>query len=82
MRLDHLLSKEASSNRVVARNVLVRLLVLLSSLFNLEGISPLGDIRGYSSAGRTPALQAGGHRFESDYLHQDGPIAQLARAHD
>ena len=39
-------------------------------------------MRGYSSAGRTPALQAGGHRFESDYLHQDGPIAQLARAHD
>ena len=25
--------------------------------------------RGYSSAGRAPALQAGGHRFESDYLH-------------
>ena len=26
--------------------------------------------RGYSSVGRAPALQAGGHRFESDYLHQ------------
>ena len=25
---------------------------------------------GYSSAGRAPALQAGGHQFESDYLHQ------------
>ena len=25
--------------------------------------------RGYSSAGRAPALQAGGHRFESVYLH-------------
>ena len=25
--------------------------------------------RGYSSAGRAPALQAGGHRFEPDYLH-------------
>ena len=24
---------------------------------------------GYSSVGRAPALQAGGHRFESDYLH-------------
>ena len=24
---------------------------------------------GYSSAGRAPALQAGGHRFEPDYLH-------------
>ena len=38
-------------------------------------------IRGYSSAGRAPALQAGGHRFEPDYLHQDGLIAQLVRAH-
>ena len=27
-------------------------------------------IWGYSSAGRAPALQAGGHRFEPDYLHQ------------
>ena len=26
--------------------------------------------RGYSSAGRAPALQAGGRRFEPDYLHQ------------
>ena len=24
---------------------------------------------GYSSAGRAPALQAGSHRFEPDYLH-------------
>ena len=36
---------------------------------------------GYSSAGRAPALQAGGHRFEPDYLHQHGLIAQLVRAH-
>ena len=28
------------------------------------------DKRGYSSAGRAPALQAGGHRFDPDYLHQ------------
>ena len=28
-------------------------------------------MRGFSSAGRAPALQAGGHRFESDNLHQD-----------
>ena len=28
-------------------------------------------IWGYSSAGRAPALQAGGHRFDSDYLHQE-----------
>ena len=25
---------------------------------------------GYSSAGRAPALQAGGRRFDPDYLHQ------------
>ena len=29
-----------------------------------------GIVRGYSSAGRAPALQAGGHRFDPDYLHQ------------
>ena len=28
-------------------------------------------MRGFSSAGRAPALQAGGHRFESGNLHQD-----------
>ena len=26
---------------------------------------------GYSSVGRAPALQAGGHEFESRYLHSD-----------
>ena len=26
---------------------------------------------GYSSVGRAPALQAGGHEFESRYLHED-----------
>ena len=43
------------------------------SLFNLEGA---GDevcgkkiAWGYSSAGRAPALQAGGRRFDPDYLH-------------
>ena len=42
-------------------------------------------LRGVSSAGRAPALQAGGHRFDPGTLHQKkghGPIAQLARAHD
>src|SRR6185436_13681701 len=29
-------------------------------------------IRGCSSAGRAPALQAGGRRFESDHLHHFG----------
>ena len=43
------------------------------SLFNLEGIRTLKMVWGYSSAGRAPALQAGGRRFDPDYLHQTGP---------
>ena len=39
-------------------------------------------IWGFSSAGRAPALQAGGQRFDPANLHQYGPIAQLVRAHD
>ena len=36
--------------------------------------------RGYSSDGRAPALQAGGQRFDSAYLHQQyGPVVQLVR---
>ena len=30
------------------------------------------DTRGCSSVGRAPALQAGGHGFESHHLHQPG----------
>ena len=65
---------------------------LLKSLFNFQG--PARDIRGYSSAGRAPALQAGGQRFDPAYLHQRfkrncktsdepqfGLIAQVVRAH-
>ena len=29
------------------------------------------ELWGYSSVGRAPALQAGGHEFESRYLHAD-----------
>ena len=92
MRLDHLLSKETSKVNNFCN-------VLWSeqsarefrkvSLFNLEGA---GDedcekkiARGYSSAGRAPALQAGGRRFDPDYLHHlssYGSVAQLARAYD
>ena len=35
---------------------------------------------GISSVGRAPALQAGGHEFESRILHW-GLIAQQVRAH-
>ena len=34
---------------------------------------PLSPERGVSSAGRAPALQAGGHRFDPDTLHQADP---------
>ena len=34
------------------------------------------DNWGYSSAGRAPALQAGGRRFDPDYLHQDVTLVQ------
>ena len=40
-----------------------------NSLFNFQG--PARDIRGYSSAGRAPALQAGGQRYDPAYLHHE-----------
>ena len=40
-----------------------------NSLFNFQG--PARDILGYSSAGRAPALQAGGQRFDPAYLHHE-----------
>ncbi len=40
-----------------------------NSLFNFQG--PARDIRGCSSAGRAPALQAGGQRFDPAYLHHE-----------
>ena len=36
---------------------------------------------GCSSAGRAPALQAGGQEFDPPHLHQTGRIAQVVRAH-
>ena len=56
------------------------------TLFNLEGIMPLQKeinfIWGCSSAGRAPALQAGGQEFDPPYLHYKiGRIAQVVRAH-
>ena len=81
MRLDHLLSKETSSTESSACNILVRRLEALGvTLFNLEGTRPSkasGDNWGYSSAGRAPALQAGGRRFDPDYLHHPTKAALL-----
>ena len=70
MRLDHLLSKEdervdhALSEEVNSGSV----------LFNFEGSLKREYLekrkRGFSSAGRAPALQAGGQGFDSLNLHQ------------
>ena len=35
------------------------------------GEQVVAGIWGYSSVGRAPALQAGGHEFESRYLHEN-----------
>ena len=44
-------------------------------------LSPLKKLNksiwGYSSVGRAPALQAGGHEFESRYLHSDGKTSVM-----
>ena len=52
----------------------------LEVLFNFEG--PEKDFQkegiwGYSSAGRAPALQAGGLRFDPAYLHQQSEMAEI-----
>ena len=39
-------------------------------------------IWGYSSVGRAPALQAGGHEFESRYLHVDNYESSRLRLAD
>ena len=70
MRLDHLLSKEdeKANHELSKRGKLVKKL-----LFNFEGASGKTfekKIRGFSSAGRAPALQAGGQGFDSLNLHQ------------
>ena len=85
MRLDHLLSKETSISEISDRNILVSRLERNGvTLFNLEGIRPKGGGEpgewGFSSAGRAPALQAGGQRFDPANLHHYGLIAQSVRA--
>jgi hypothetical protein len=44
--------------------------VLISLHQRPRAIGPARPSRGLSSAGRAPALQAGGHRFDPDRLHQ------------
>ena len=83
MRLDHLLSKEKTSQEVTKdsgqqreKNVKER------ALFNFEGAKEPSEKKngrnlspckwGCSSAGRAPALHAGGQEFDPPHLHQRG----------
>ena len=55
------------------------------SILDARSMRNTREIWGCSSAGRAPALQAGGQGFESLHLHQkngkrDGLIAQVVRA--
>ena len=83
MRLDHLLSKETSSDKKVTCNILrSEDADRCNSLFDLEGAIKAFQREeavktddpkprwGCSSVGRAPALQAGGRQFESVHLHQ------------
>ena len=52
-----------------------KVLVARGKVFLATRCSPLPtDTRGHSSAGRAPALQAGGRRFDPDWLHQTCPF--------
>ena len=69
--MDHLLSKEKVSDTQIKD--LDCWLVdegHLRILFNFEGLKDSKRIWGCSSAGRAPALQAGGREFEPHHLHQ------------
>ena len=104
MRLDHLLSKEkvaigniavlAKKDKKRTREEFGDKAVVRFSGTESEKRSPVR--RGCSSAGRAPALQAGGQGFDSLHLHQGedgesepkdecegryGLIAQKVRAH-
>ena len=77
MRLDHLLSMETMRcfhEHVVVgidgsvRNLYGAFVVQFSEIKNLRKRPFI--TRGCSSAGRAPALQAGGHGFDSHHLHQ------------
>ena len=82
MRLDHLLSMEKregkkTSHKTILRSAKVKESSFCSILRMLETVSlkqhngvPSPCIWGCSSAGRAPALQAGGQEFDSPHLHQ------------
>ena len=86
MRLDHLLSKENRTKprvwfytlgflnlRVHTSVGFCSILKVLDELskWGSEGESPQPLIWGCSSAGRAPALHAGGQEFDPPHLHQE-----------
>ena len=79
--MDHLLSKEKVSDRRPRVCELVgKMRVHGEILFNFEGLKKT-RIWGCSSAGRAPALQAGGREFEPHHLHQraQDPLGEIER---
>ena len=80
MRLDHLLSKEdEKANHELSKKGEVS----KKLLFNFEGASGKKTFekrrRGFSSAGRAPALQAGGQGFDSLNLHHYVPVQDMGK---
>ena len=95
--------EEKASHKQILRSAKVKESSFCSILRMLETVSlkqhngvPSPCIWGCSSAGRAPALQAGGQEFDSPHLHQgtkedeqlecryvkhNGRIAQVVRAH-
>ena len=80
MRLDHLLSKEYTSKKLVNSGQQEPF-----ALFDFEDAGKATTQRnkwGCSSAGRASALHAEGQEFDPPHLHQrNGRIAQVVRAH-
>ena len=71
MRLDHLLSKETRIITTVDDSEVE----IEKKEIREAGKDPGTEstkVRGCSSVGRAPALQAGGQGFESPHLHQEG----------
>ena len=86
MRLDHLLSKETSdrakasvSNILRSESVLTRCVIQFRG-YRKDVPTKKKTLRGVSSAGRAPALQAGGHRFDPGTLHHLKELTEVSQA--
>ena len=88
MRLDHLLSMEKSTEMYkskVGYGWKSRECCLILKVFEEKKVErqdrnkELRKIWGYSSAGRAPALQAGGQRFDPAYLHHKTKVLTKAK---